>query len=468
MLDTEEIAERLLQADEILHRDSPYSSVVTLTCVLRLLLFKRLTDQANTENGQSLSIDGIYWSAIEQAQGKFAEKFDLLFRLIETNNSTLEEVFVDSEDNFWGKFDDEALREVIHIFSKLNLSDQNLSATNSLGEACESFLKQKVGEVKTSIYTPEGLSRLLAELIDSEQVTSIYDPVCGFGETLTAFARLKKTYGENSSQVAFCGQSRRYGEATIARINLMLHGVDRIDIRQDDVFFNPQFVQNEKLISFDAVVVNPPFNITLSPNHLREIERRDQLPYGIPQSADNGTYLIIQHILFSLKNGGKAAVVLPLGILAGKKGDREIRRKIIESGQIEAVILLAPKLFYGSSIPAAVMVLKKNAERRDVVLVDASQEYVAGRRQNRLSLHNIDCIVHAYQVEIEEGFSKLVSIEEIAANNYSLSVGRYLTKPHDEKFNLNTEVEKLRGLEIKHSQLRKKIGDHLEALGIET
>lgn len=206
---------------------------------------------------------------------------------------------------------------------------------------------------------------------------------------------------------------------------------------------------------------------TEEPELLKNINFPKRFDYGIPGNGI-GNYLFIQHILSSLGKQGKASVILPRGVLSREGDEGQIRKKIIEDDLIEAVIEIAPKLFYNVSIPVVIMIFNRNKYHKNKILfIDASREYEAKRGQNFLQPEHIDRIVCAYRsLEDEEGFAKIVSIEEIAKKNYNLSVDYYVIPPADEKIDISVEVSNLHRLEAERSELETKIDDYLRALGI--
>ncbi|MDZ8186943.1 MAG: N-6 DNA methylase [Nostoc sp. ChiSLP02] len=468
MLNKTEIEYTLWQALDILHRK--YASGESVDCVLKLLLFKRLSDQSRIEKRTQLSVPKeARWSVIEAEQYVLADKLSEALTTIEKVNSQLEGVFTNSEMNFWNRFDNETLRHVIKLISKLDISDENFNDLSELGKATEELIEKRdsIEPYRRSIYTPQQVTKLMVELIKPQQKTSIYDPVCGSGEFLAESVKFVKKLGGNLSQLHVYGQDADLQKCATTKINLIFHGSYNFDIRLGNAILKPCFLQEGKPRVFDIVLANPPFNVKYHSESLKNINYNQRFDYGIPSNGI-GNYLFIQHILSSLGDKGKAAVIQPRGVLSREGDEGEIRKRIIEADLIEAVIEIAPKLFYNFSIPVVIMIFNRSKYHKNQILfIDASSEYEARRGQNFLQTEHIDRIVCAYsRWEDEEGFAKIVSIEEIAKNDYSLSVDRYVIPPTDEKIDITSEVSKLHRLEAERSELERKIDGYLQALGI--
>jgi len=446
-----------------------YDLVESLDCGLKLFLFKRLSDQSHRETITQFSLPKeANWSVIEKEQYDLSEKISQALNLIETVNPKIKGVFIYSKINFWNRFDDETLRNVIGLISKLDLSDKNFNDLNDLGKAFESFIEQKasIESDKKRIYAPRQLIKMMIELTNPQQETKIYDPVCGSGGFLIEFANFVKERGGNLSQLNLSGQEEDAKLYATAKANLILNGIYDSDIRVGNAILENCSSQSDKPKLFDLVLANPPFNFKFQLEDLKDIDCLHQFPYGIPRNG-NGDYLFIQHILSSLGKEGKAAVILPRGILF-REGDEEIRQNIIKDDLIEAVIEIAPKLFYNASIPVVIVIFNRNkSNKKKILFIDASHEYEAKRGQNFLDDKHISHIVSAYhEFKDEKGFAKLVTVEEVAKNKYNLSVDSYVIPCVDEKIDLDFEVSKLHQLEAERFEIERKIDHYLRALGI--
>jgi type I restriction enzyme M protein len=276
----------------------------------------------------------------------------------------------------------------------------------------------------------------------------------------------------NPFNVSLYGQARTRESWAITTINLLLHNISDFDIRLGDILREPELVQKDgKLRRFDRVIANLPFNIdNWAGDKIAELNREkyNRFCYGIPPN-NNGNYAFIQHIIATLKETGRAAVLIPHGVLFRSGAEAEIRGRIVRDDLIEAVIGLAPKLFFGTSILAVILVLNKNKEeerRKKILFIDASDDYQVGRKQNYLEDKDIARIISAYQnFPDEAGYAKVVSIEELAANDYMLDIKRYVTSPKP-NVELEAEINKLRQLKAERTKVESEMNECLRALGI--
>ncbi|MGG6294471.1 N-6 DNA methylase [Leptolyngbya sp. AN02str] len=436
--------------------------------ILRLLVFKRLSDLTN-EDDQTLSLPtGVHWSVLEQEKSDLAEKLNKILKLIEEDNPHLKGVLIDSEINFWARFDDKTLSHIINLLSELDLSGKDPNDLKQLSEV-DAWLSENYASEETHIrgvYTPRQLTKMMVQLMNPQQETSIYDPACGSGEFLTEAVRFIRENGEDVSRAKIYGQTASIRECVIAKANLILHGIDNPNIRQGDIIFEPCF-ESDEMGLFDIVLLNPPFNLKHSQHEIDIIRESNEFVYGVPSNGI-GDFLFVQRAVHSLKKAGRAAIMLPRGVLFREGGEEVIREKMIKDDLIEAVIELAPGLFYGVSIPVTVIIFNRDKlHKENVLFIDASREYKAGRGQNLLQAEHIEHIVSTYhELKEEEGFARLVSVDEIADNQYNLSVNRYVTVANIEQIDICSEIQKLRQLEKERSELEEKIDVYLKALGI--
>ena len=304
---------------------------------------------------------------------------------------------------------------------------------------------------------------------------SICDPVCGAGGLLVECVRQMKQQGDCLNNLLLYGQEQNYETWAVAKINLLLHNIFEFDIRLGDVINDPQLIQGGKLMQFDLVVANPPFNLKIKKwGYEMPPFFNERFLYGIPPQ-NKGDFAFIQHILSTLNSNGRAGIVVPHGVLFRGGAEGTIRRGIIEDDLIEAVIGLAPNLFYGTSIPTAILIFNRNkpATRRDkILLIDASEEEQKNKSQNYLGNEHIDYIFSLYQgFREEEGYSKIVSVKEIATNDYNLNISRYVL-PKEEEINLDAEInelsKKLLQLDAELAEAESEVNKWLHELRVET
>lgn len=399
---------------------------------------------------------------------------------IEAKNKELYKVFTSFDFNKIYKrlgYQDgnETLHQLIMEFSHLNLQNSNLAELHLLGKASnfliENFVANSVKDVGM-YYTPQNLTELLVRLIDIQKGMSVCDPTCGIGGFLVACANRVRNLEEKSNDVLLYGQEKDFNIWAIAKINLLLHDIfDDCDIQWGDTIRDPKLLQDNKLMLFDRVIADLPFGAEKSGYEFDYFDYNSRFRYGIPPKYST-EFAIIQHILATLKETGKAGVIVTLGVLfrSGKEG--LIRQRIVEDDLIEAVIGLPANLLYGTGILTAILIFnrKKVEERKNKILfIDASNQYEKSRSKNYLRLEDINHIVTAYQAFVDEqGYAKVVTLEDLAANDYMLNINRYILPCNLEKkeIDIETELFKLRELEAKRTLAENDMNKYLRELGI--
>jgi type I restriction enzyme M protein len=287
---------------------------------------------------------------------------------------------------------------------------------------------KKAGE----FYTPRSVVRLMVNILNPRQGESIYDPTCGTGGMLLeAIHHVKETRGDvRTLWGKLYGQEKNLTTSAIARMNLFLHGATDFKIVRGDTLRNPAFYSGDNLATFDCVIANPPFSLEKWGDDVWASDPYGRNFAGIPP-AKSGDYAFVQHMIKSMApKTGRMAVVLPHGALfrAGKEG--AIRKKLLEMDLLEAVIGLGPNLFYGAGLAACILVFrqKKAKDRKNkVLIIDASKEFKTGRAQNELLPEHVERIYGWYRkFQDLEGIARVVTLEEIAANEHNLNIPRYV------------------------------------------
>lgn len=333
------------------------------------------------------------------------------------------------------------LDKLVGIFQSLDFSGNRAEGDDLLGDAYEYLMRHfatESGKSKGQFYTPAEVSRIMAKVIGLNGARSadqtIYDPTCGSGSLLL------KAHDEARSStgldLAIYGQEMDNATAALARMNMILHDCPTAEIWKDNTLSAPHFKQGNQLKTFDFLVANPPFSTKAWSNGFNPSEDEyKRFELGIPP-AKNGDYAFLLHILASLKSTGKGAVILPHGVLFRGNAEAEIRRNLIRKGYIKGIIGLPANLFYGTGIPACIIVLDKEhaAARTGIFMVDASKGFVKDGNKNRLRHQDIHKIVDVFtrQSDIKK-YSRMVSRAEIEANDYNLNIPRYIdaTEPED-------------------------------------
>lgn len=411
--------------------------------ILTLLFVKYVTDRFKGEMYADITIpDGGSFDDFILLKGdkNIGEGMDkVIAKLAEANNlqGVIDNAHFNDDTKLGnGKEMVDKLTDLISIFQRPELNFKNNRATDDdiIGDAYEYLMRNfatESGKSKGQFYTPAEVSRILAKVIGIGNISStdmtIYDPACGSGSLLIRAAN------EAPVEVAIYGQEKDIATAGLAKMNLVLHNKASGEIIGNySTFSDPKYFKDDDtqttLRQFDFIVANPPFSTKNWTDGLKEYGRFDG--YGDRPPEKNGDYAWLLHILKSLKPQGKAAVILPHGVLFRGNAEGTIRENIIRRGYIKGIIGLPANLFYGTGIPACVIVIDKEdaAERKGIFMIDASRDFVKDGNKNRLRERDIYKIVKYFNEQIEEpGYSRFVPNEEIKdKNEYNLNIPRYI------------------------------------------
>jgi type I restriction enzyme M protein len=343
-----------------------------------------------------------------------------------------------NDEDKLGKAQDmvDKLTKLVAIFEGLDFGSNRAEGDDLLGDAYEYLMRHfatESGKSKGQFYTPAEVSRVMSMVIELgraiSQAQSIYDPTCGSGSLLL------KVHDEAKSRtdfdLALYGQEMDNATAALAKMNMVLHGCPTAEIWQDNTLAHPHFTQsNGKLKTFDYVVANPPFSTKAWSNGFNpESDAFNRFEYGIPPDK-NGDYAFLLHILASLKSSGKGAVILPHGVLFRGNAEADIRKRIVTQGYIKGIIGLPANLFYGTGIPACIIVLDKEgaAGRKGIFMIDASKGYIKDGNKNRLRAQDIHKIVDVFsRCDVSAPkYARMVPLDKIEAEGYNLNLPRYI------------------------------------------
>ncbi len=362
---------------------------------------------------------------------------------------------------------DETLVEFIQHFDEIPLANGDFEFPDLLGSAYEYLIKyfaDSAGKKGGEFYTPSEVVRLLVEIIEPAEGMEVYDPTCGSGGMLIQSQQYIEETGGSSRDLHLRGQEDNGGTWSICKMNMILHGISGADIRNEDTIKAPQHLTDEgELRTFDRVIANPPFSQNYSKIGMA---LPDRFHTFMPEGGKKADLMFVQHMVASLKANGKMAVVMPHGVLFRSGEERTCRRHFIQSGILEAVIGLPQGLFYGTGIPACVLVINKadSAKRDAVLFINADREYKEGKNQNSLRPEDLEKITHVYhtltrhsgeavgwvsdsvtqQTEVKK-YARLVSKQELEAEEYNLNIRRYVDnspppEPQDVSAHLNGGV----------------------------
>ena len=367
--------------------------------------------------------------------------------------------------------DDDTLANFVQNFEKIPLRDENFEFPDLLGAAYEYLIKffaDSAGKKAGEFYTPADVVRTLVEIVDPQPGMSTYDPTCGSGGMLIQTRDYIRECGGSPKDVSFFGQESIGTTWSICKMNMLLHGIPDADIRQEDTIRHPQHkAENNELKRYDRVLANPPF----SQNYIKkDIEYPGRFAIWMPEKGKKADLMFVQHMLAVLKADGKMATIMPHGVLFRGGEEREARKHFIERGWLEAVIGLPAGLFYGTGIPACVLVMNKKgaADRKHVFFINADREYREGKAQNFLRSEDISKIVHVYRErKTVQGYARLVPVKEIEAEEYNCNIRRYVDnapppEPHDVRAHLQggvpvVEIYALRHFWNNYRELRERV-----------
>ena len=426
--------------------------------ILPLLFFKRISDVWDEEAAEAREIyggidladfpelhrftlpNGCRWRDVREIPVNVGAALARAMRNIErANPDTLARVFGAAD---WGNREmlgDEMLKDLMEGLSSVPLGNAAVGS-DILGDAYEYLIgkfaditrRKKAGE----FYTPRSVVRMMVELLDPREGESIYDPACGTGGMLLgAIEHVERTGGDPRTFFGrIFGEEKNLTTSSIARMNLVLHGVEDFRIEQNDTLRNPAFTDaSGALATFDCVIANPPFSLKEWGREVWEADPWGRAAFGLPP-ASYGDFAWVQQMVASMaEHSGRMAVVLPQGALFRKGAEGRIRRALLEQDLIEAVIGLAPNIFYGTGLAPTVVTLrraKRRGRRGKVIVIDASSLFRKGRAQNFLDpAHAKQIVGWVRRFRDVEDRAKVVSTEEIEREVWTLNISRYVLPP---------------------------------------
>ncbi|MCP2519533.1 type I restriction-modification system subunit M [Candidatus Aminicenantes bacterium AC-708-M15] len=476
---------------------------VDYTFILILLFYKRISDKwekdyervykealedgLSEEEAREEAKNAIYhdfdipeeflWENIRKDPARLTENFSKAMKILAERNSELRDVFenIDFVQFTSSRENTEILRQLVELFSSQSFHDVS---PDILGDAYEWILryfapqKAKEGEV----YTPREVIKLIVKILDPQPGESVYDPACGSGGMLIiSYKNVENEKGPGEADKLFLyGQEANYKTLALCRMNHYIHDIRNVQLFHGDTLLNPKIKERDRLKKFDVVIANPPWNQDgYDENTLKKGEFwRERFKYGFPtkQSAD---WAWIQHMLASADDEkGRVGIVIDNGCLFRGGREKSIRTLIVMADLIESIILLPEKLFYNTGAPGAILIFNKNKpEKRKgkILFINASKEFEQHpevRKLNRLGEKHIDKIADTYKkFKEEEGFSRIVSLDEIKENDYNLNVSLYVFPEEEiEEIDIAKEWQELMEINQELNKVEKKIEAYLKEL----
>ncbi len=448
--------------------------------VLNFLFFKYLSDysrynrnlyddwesfiQANKNAiyiPEDLSFESIYEQRETPNIGKIINS--TLKKIEGKNSSQLYGIFISAD---YAVFDDpksksDILKIFIEEFKKIELDPEYLNP-DLFGELFEQILNKfaiDAGKKGADFYTPLELCRLVSKLIDPQDGQTIYDPVAGSGGLLIETAKLIES--ENFSLYA---QEQNKNAYILCKMNTFMNGMNKNigGIEWGDVITEPKFLEEEKLMKFDITVASLPWWEKSEMHHIKDFSR---FKWGIPPKG-KGDYAFISHIASAMNDiNGRAAIIIPHGVLFRGGTEKDIRRAMVEDNIIEAVIGLPPNMMYNSRVPVALFILKKNRNRDDILFIDASHEYVSDTHSNKLSPENIEKIVCTYRkYETLDKYAYVATKEEVRENDFNLNIPRYVDTFEEETVDTEKIMFEIKDLTYKMKKVSETLDKYLEEI----
>ena len=423
------------------------------------------------------SYDYIYKNRNETNVGEIIDK--ALSQIEDANKKKLENVFRNISFNSEAslgptKERNRRLKNLIEDFSdpaldfrpsRFNNEKQQEDVIGNAYIYLISMFASDSGKKGGEFYTPREVSITLAKLVGAKKGNRIYDPTCGSGSLLLQVAN-----EICSSDYALYGQEINGDTWVLAKMNMFLHRTDNANIKRGDTINSPQHVEKDNLMKFDVVVANPPFSLDKWGAEHASADPYKRFQRGVPPKS-KGDYAFILHMIESAyEDKGRVGVIVPHGVLFRGSSEGKIRKKLIDENLLDAVIGLPANLFFGTSIPASILIFNKGKKTKDIFFIDASREYEEGKKQNKLRDKDIEKIVKTYQKRKNvEKYAYIASLNEIKKNEYNLNIPRYVdTFEEEEEIDIQTVQKEIEGLEKELAQVRKTMNQHLKELKITT
>lgn len=370
------------------------------------------------------------------------------------------------------------LKNLLADFSLLDLQPSHLEGNDVIGDAYEYLISKFAGDAGKKageFYTPSEVSTLLAKLVDPQPGNRICDPACGSGSLLIKVA---KEVGSNN--FSLYGQENNGSTWALCRMNMFLHELDQANIEWGDTLNNPKLLEGDHLMKFHVVVANPPFSLDKWGAENAAIDQFSRFHRGVPPKS-KGDYAFISHMIeTAYEDVGKVGVIVPHGVLFRGSSEGVIRKQLIEENYLDAVIGLPANLFFGTGIPAAILLFSKGrGKRTDVLFIDASHGYEAGKNQNNLRQQDMDKIVSTYKAYrttmpltgdegeiVEEKYAYRATAKEIRDNDYNLNIPRYVdTFEEEEPVDIKATQVEIGRIKGELAGVEKQMNEYLKELG---
>ncbi len=420
--------------------------------------FQELYNQRNEPNvGEIINI------ALEHIEETNKQKLSGVFRNIDFN----------SEANLGQTKDrNTRLKHLLDDFNdtRLDLKPSRVGNLDVIGNAYEYLIARfaaGAGKKAGEFYTPAEVSELIAELVDPQAGERISDPTCGSGSLLIKCGNQLLKRG--IKDFALYGQEITGATWALAKMNMFLHSMDNARIEWGDTIRNPKLIEDDTTMKFEVVVANPPFSLDKWGYEVASNDPYQRFHRGLPPQS-KGDYAFILHMIeTTTQDSGRVGVVVPNGVLFRGAAEGKIRQQLIEENLLDAVIGLPANLFFGTGIPAAVLLFKRNKADNKVLFIDASRDYQSDKNQNRLRQTDIDKILTTYQARISvDKYAYLADIKELKENDFNLNIPRYVdTFEEEQEIDINAVQAEIVTLEAELADVKLQMVAYMKELGYE-
>ena len=501
MLTLEKLEKTLWDAADILRGE--LNAAQYMDYIFGLLFLKRMNDQFEVEQEEkrqqfkdmglpdeeiSLLIEdpNIYenfyipqrarWNNLKDLTLNIGPELDKAFKSIEDEpkNSELIGVLTTANYNDKERVPDKKLSQLLILFSSVNLANDNLQNKDVLGNAYEYMIKQFADQGGTKggeFYSPEQVVKTMVGIVKPQEGEKIYDPTTGSGGMLIHSTYYIEKNGGNPKNVSLNGQEINLSTWAICKMNMLFHDATGAVIKKGDTIRDPKHTKGGVLETFDVVLANPPFSLKNWGMEEAQADRYGRFVYGIPPKS-YGDLAFVEHMIASLNSKGRMATVVPHGVLFRGSSEGKIRAGILKDDLVEAVIGLPQNIFYGTGIPAAILVINKDKseERKDKILfIDGSNGFVKDGNKNKLRDEDVEKIVDSFdKFENVEKYAEVVDLKTIEDNDYNLNISRYVdTTEEEEEVDINKVIGEIKEIKEKLSSNEEKLNGYLKELGFE-
>ena len=466
--------------------------------VMTILFLKRLNDRFE-ENIENLIKEGksekdankefhhdfyipkeARWENLSKIRSKVGEQIDEICKIIEKANSQLEGVLTNTKYADPRKYPDDRLANLVSHFNSPRLRNSDLEKEDIFGDAYEYLLEQFADATKKKggeFFTPREVVKLLVNLVEPKEGMKICDPTCGSGGMLIVSRRYVEKHGCNPRNLVLDGQESNYGNLAMCKMNMVLHGIVDFNIAYGDVLSDPKLVDGGKLKTYDRVLANFPFSMDWD-NKGAEKDPYNRFKYGVPPAKDKADFAFIQHMLASLNENGQAAIICSQGVLFRGNEEAKIREGMILGDQknglqgdvIEGIIALPEKLFFGTGIPACVLILNRNKpekRKNKIIFIYAARDYFEGNNRNKFRDEDIEKMVSAFKnCKDIDRYCHVAYLDELKENEFNLNVPRYvdISEP-EEEIDIQDTIDELKKLEKEREEIELKVQADLKELG---